>query len=159
MNEQNEKSSLREKTKQYFEFNDSQKQELLNYEKQQKEISRKGKNFTIFQLLLFIAFPVSIFILNYLDDVLEENVLLSAIGSSYVGTIFILLFFLNLAILMLRLRITGGLGGHAMDRFLIVYKHSNTDDKRRIKNFYTIFALVISVSIIVIFVWAYASTS
>ncbi len=155
MEKQNEKSNLREKTKQYFEFNESQNQALLNYEKQQREISRKGKNITFFQLVLFIAIPVSIFIFDYF---LDENVLLSTAGT-YLGAFFILLFCLNLAILMLRLRITGGLGGHAMDRFFIVYKHSNTDQKRRIKNFYTIFALVISASIIAMFVWAFASTN
>ena len=54
MDEQQEKSSLREKTKQYFELNESQEVALLNYEKQQREISRKGKNITIFQLILFL---------------------------------------------------------------------------------------------------------
>lgn len=65
MDEQQEKSSLREKTKQYFELNESQEVALLNYEKQQREISRKGKNITIFQLILFLAIPVNIFILDY----------------------------------------------------------------------------------------------
>ncbi|MBP6962533.1 hypothetical protein KBB49_03295 [Candidatus Saccharibacteria bacterium] len=155
MDEQQEKSSLREKTKQYFELNESQEVALLNYEKQQREISRKGKNITIFQLILFLAIPVNIFILDYF---LKDSVLLSTTGN-YLGIFFILLFCLNLAILMLRLRITGGLGGHALDRFLIEYKHSDPIEKRHIKNFYSVFVLVVTVSIIIIFVWAFASTS
>ena len=78
MDEQQEKSSLREKTKQYFELNESQEVALLNYEKQQREISRKGKNITIFQLILFLAIPVNIFILDYF---LKDSVLLSTTGN------------------------------------------------------------------------------
>lgn len=101
---------------------DEQKKLLVEYDNNEKLRLKNGRGFTIAQLVLALGMILSLFIWPK-DSLNEQEV------NKYV-TAFVLIFFSNVAVLLLRLRITG-FAGKSLDKSIIVWETSTTAQKKR----------------------------
>lgn len=103
-------------------ISEEQKKSLVEYDDKEKFRIKNGKGFTIAQVLLALGMILSLFIWPK-DSLNEQEV------NKYV-TAFVLIFFSNVAVLLLRLRITG-FAGKSLDKSKIVWDTSTTVQKKR----------------------------